>query len=88
MNKLTQAYDSDSTTPPPSERQEVAVCEVSVVLPGCLLQQHKRLATAGEYSLPFPAETFKIILCSETVKSQFSFPMFSKNFSGPRQSPI
>jgi hypothetical protein len=37
MNKLTQAYDSDSTIPPPSEQQEVAACEVSVVLPECHL---------------------------------------------------
>jgi hypothetical protein len=88
LNQLTRAYDSDSTTPPPSERQEAAVCEVSAVLQGCLLQQHKHLATAGEYVLPSPAETCKIILCSETMKSQFSIPMFSKYFSGPRQNPI
>jgi len=58
--QLTQAYDSGSTTPRPSAQQEADVCEVSVVLPRCLLQWHKHPATAGEYSLPFPAETFEI----------------------------
>lgn len=38
MSELTQAYDSGSTTPQPFVQQGVAACEVSVVLPRCLLQ--------------------------------------------------